>query len=55
MIVGAHWFQWHDQSVIGRWDGENYDIGFFDAVDKPNYSLIRAAESFGRTLYTDIK
>ncbi|HEY5653403.1 MAG TPA: beta-galactosidase [Pontiella sp.] len=54
-IVGAHWFQWRDQSVAGRYDGENYDVGFFDVADIPNEDLIRSAEEFGRNLYNNIK
>ena len=50
-IVGAHWYQWNDQNVTGRHDGENYNVGFFDVVDKPNVELVRAAEACGRTLY----
>ena len=50
-IVGAHWFQWRDQNVGGRYDGENYDLGFFDIADVPNEKLIRAAEECGRNLY----
>ncbi|HEY5621810.1 MAG TPA: hypothetical protein VIR77_04335 [Pontiella sp.] len=54
-IIGAHWFQWRDQSVAGRYDGENYDVGFFDVADIPNVELIRAAEEYGRNLYDIIK
>ncbi len=54
-IVGAHWFQWKDQNVTGRYDGENYDVGFFDIADKPNVELIRAAEEYGRVLYDSVK
>jgi hypothetical protein len=28
--VGAHWFTLYDQSALGRFDGENYNIGFLD-------------------------
>ncbi|MBN2594768.1 MAG: beta-galactosidase [Sedimentisphaerales bacterium] len=54
-IIGAHWFQWRDQNVGGRYDGENYDVGFFDIVDMPNEELVRAAEESGRNLYNCIK
>lgn len=54
-IIGAHWFQWRDQNVGGRFDGENYDVGFFDVADIPNEDLIRAAEERGRNLYNCIK
>ncbi|MCH9276885.1 beta-galactosidase [Bifidobacterium amazonense] len=29
-FVGAHYFQYNDQSAIGRFDGENYQIGLVD-------------------------
>lgn len=28
--VGCHYFQCYDQFVLGRYDGENYNIGLFD-------------------------
>ena len=28
--VGCHYFQCYDQFVLGRFDGENYNIGLFD-------------------------
>jgi hypothetical protein len=29
-FVGAHFFQLNDQNCLGRFDGENYQIGFLD-------------------------
>ncbi len=54
-VIGAHWFLWRDQPIGGRYDGENYDTGFFDVADIPNEDLIRATEEFGRNLYDSIK
>jgi len=54
-VIGAHWFLWRDQPIGGRYDGENYDTGFFDVADIPNEDLIRAAEEYGRNLYESIK
>lgn len=54
-VIGAHWFQWRDQNAAGRYDGENYDVGFFDVADIPNQDLIRAVEKTGRSLYNSIK
>jgi hypothetical protein len=42
-FVGAHWFQWSDQPVLGRMDGENYNIGFVDVANRPYVELVRAA------------
>jgi hypothetical protein len=38
-FVGAHWFAWLDESIVGRMDGENYSFGFVDVTD-------RAADDF---------
>ena len=43
-LVGTHWFQWLDQPVTGRNDGENYSIGFIDVADRPYAELIAAAK-----------
>ncbi|MEX0325188.1 MAG: beta-galactosidase [Puniceicoccaceae bacterium] len=54
-IVGAHWFQWRDQNVGGRYDGENYDVGYFDVADLPKEDLIRASREVSDSLYEDLK
>ncbi len=40
LIVGAHWFQYIDQPVTGRFDGENYNIGLVDICDNPYNELL---------------
>ncbi|MDR2773513.1 MAG: hypothetical protein LBC19_02015 [Tannerella sp.] len=42
-LIGTHWFQWRDQPATGRFDGENYNIGFIDVTDQPYKELINAA------------
>ncbi|MGD0783765.1 MAG: hypothetical protein ABSA30_12995, partial [Candidatus Aminicenantales bacterium] len=42
-FVGAHWFQWADELVLGRMDGENYNIGFVDVTGRPYAELAKAA------------
>ncbi|MEO3946293.1 hypothetical protein [Gorillibacterium sp. CAU 1737] len=32
--VGVHYFQYHDQPYLGRFDGENYNIGLVDICSK---------------------
>ena len=32
-FVGCHWFQWADEPLTGRFDGENYNIGFVTVTD----------------------
>lgn len=34
-VIGLHWFQWVDEPVTGRFDGENYNIGLVDVTDRP--------------------
>ena len=43
-FVGAYWFAWRDEPVLGRMDGENYNIGFVDVTDRPYVELIEAAK-----------
>ena len=43
-VVGTHWFQWLDEPVTGRNDGENYNIGFVDVSDQPYAELVAAAK-----------
>lgn len=50
-IVGTHWFQYNDQAVTGRGDGENYQIGFINVYDSPNWELVRAARTVGGSIY----
>lgn len=50
-IVGAHWFQFRDQPLTGRWDGEGYQLGFVDVADTPYPELTRAAREFGENMY----
>ena len=50
-IVGTHWFQFRDQPLTGRWDGEGYQIGFVDVADTPYVELARAARRIGETMY----
>jgi len=42
--VGSYWFQWCDEPVLGRMDGENYNICFVDVTDRPYNELIEAAK-----------
>jgi hypothetical protein len=41
--VGAHWFTLYDESALGRFDGENYNIGFLDVCNRSYEELSRAA------------
>lgn len=50
-VVGTHWFQWLDQPVTGRNDGENYNIGFIDVTDQPYAEMVAAAKLTHGRLY----
>lgn len=49
--VGAHWFTLYDQSALGRFDGENYNIGFLDVCHRPYPELCEAASASHARLY----
>jgi hypothetical protein len=51
-IIGAHWFEYRDEPLAGRFDGENYQIGFVDITDTPYPELVAAARKFGAHMYT---
>ncbi len=50
-LVGAHWFQYGDQPVTGRFDGENFQIGFLDVCDTPYEEIVKASREVGEELY----
>ncbi len=49
--VGAHWFQYGDHPITGRFDGENYQIGFLDTCDTPYVETTAASRDVGQMLY----
>ncbi len=51
-FVGAHWFQYYDQPVLGRaWDGENTNTGFVDVTDTPYTDLVESARKVNQEMY----
>lgn len=50
-LVGAHWFQYGEQAVTGRGDGENYQIGFLDVCDSPYQETIDGCREIGYQMY----
>jgi hypothetical protein len=50
-LVGIHWFQWNDQPVFGRFDGENYNIGFVDICMQPYPELTEQATASHQRMY----
>jgi hypothetical protein len=49
--VGCHWFQCYDQFALGRFDGENYNIGLFDICSLPNETMMQAVKNCGKVIY----
>ena len=49
--VGVHYFTLYDQSAIGRFDGECYNIGFLDVCNNPHRPLCDAARAAHERLY----
>jgi hypothetical protein len=49
--VGAHYFQMYDQPYIGRFDGENWNIGLMDITHRPHEAMTRAIRACHETLY----
>ena len=53
-FVGCHWFQYVDQPLTGRFDGENYNIGFVSIVDHPHWELAEAAREINGRVYSEL-
>ena len=49
-LIGAHWFQWMDEPNTGRFDGENYNIGFIDVTDRPYTQFVAGVQQTERNL-----
>ena len=49
--VGCHWFQCYDQFALGRFDGENYNIGLFDVTLRPYAEMAQAVRDTAETVY----
>ena len=50
-IVGTHWHQFSDQATTGRFDGENFNVGFTDICDTPYYEMVEAIRNVGYDMY----
>lgn len=49
--VGVHWFTLYDQSALGRFDGENYNIGFLDICNRAYDEMGAAAIASHERMY----
>lgn len=50
-FVGCHWFQYVDQPLTGRFDGENYNIGLVTITDTPYPELTTEARKVNAQIY----
>jgi hypothetical protein len=50
-ILGVHYFTLNDQPLLGRFDGENYQIGFVDVCHTPYAELVDAAVATHSRIY----
>ncbi len=50
-LIGMHYFQWLDQPIFGRFDGENYNIGLIDICNRPYEELTEAARLTHERIY----
>lgn len=48
-VVGADWFQYYDEPMQGRFDGENYDFGLVDIHNQSYKELTTAAQTLNLT------
>lgn len=49
--VGTHYYTMYDQSALGRFDGENYNIGFIDICGRPYEHMTEGARASHERLY----
>lgn len=50
-IIGTHWHQFSDQATTGRFDGENFQVGFTDICDTPYPEMIAKIRETGYRMY----
>lgn len=51
LIVGAHFFQFRDQPLSGRTDGEAVLRGFVNTADMPHFELVQLNRRLAKDLY----
>lgn len=50
-VVGIHWHQFSDQATTGRFDGEDFQVGFTDVCDNPYPETISKVREIGEQMY----
>ncbi|MEN8662180.1 MAG: beta-agarase [Lentimonas sp.] len=51
-MIGVHWFQYVDEHIAGRADGENYNVGLVDICDTPYPEMVDAIREVAGKMYT---
>jgi len=51
MCLGAHYFTLNDQAYLGRFDGENYQIGIVDVAQRPYEDFERLVVETNTSIY----
>ena len=49
--VGAHWFEFTDEFILGRFDGENYQIGIVDICMQPYQEITQGIHETAQVIY----
>lgn len=50
-VIGTHYFILNDQELLGRFDGENYQIGFVDVCHRPYREIVESATRSHEAIY----
>ena len=50
-LIGTGYFQWADQDLTGRNDGENYHCGLVDVTDRPYLPQVEAMQETAKRLF----
>jgi hypothetical protein len=50
-LIGTDYFQWSDQDISGRGDGENFNQGIFDVTDRVYKYMEEAVMETSKRLY----
>ena len=49
--MGAHYFEYNEQSLLGRFDGEHMSHGLIDCANRPYPAMARMLEETSAGLY----
>ncbi len=50
-VIGVHWHQYSDQATTGRFDGEDFQVGFTTVCDTPYPKTVAALRKVGYGMY----